>query len=262
MGVGGVARFVLTVGIAVLAMQLWFGGAGAAAWAVLQHLTATQDAFVKGVFVLAVFWIVLRKVVLMMVYPFRRTTVHTSVTLGPAAAALIGAETEAEREKRASRAVRVARHEAVHAVVADHLGATVSQIRVNVHDGSGHIVAHWPDAVDAQASVDVYMRRMIVTVASHVDELRRGIHDGGAEDDLLKTTSLTYLIQAVGLAPSGYTGELTTEALLAHARERAGSIVAAEQERIGLLRLQLEASAGGANLNGEEVAAALAQKSG
>lgn len=247
--------------VLIFAHNLWFaGGMGREVWQLLQKMSADPQSFTQGVFAAAVLLVTVR---IGLRAIFSRRYSAPGVLAAPLGSAVPRNWPEtADPTNTAMLSVdRIARHEAVHAVVARSLGGEVLQVETRPLRQSGHTahtVALSTAAAEGVAAADQHMRALIVSIAPHVDEIDRGVHNVGASSDLLQATQSAYTIQAIGKAPTDYDGDLTVEALLRAGRARAREILALEEPTISSLTDTLtSAPPHGVRLRGEELEAAL-----
>lgn len=110
---------------------------------------------------------------------------------------------------------RRARHEAAHAVVAHHSGLVVTSVNIAVSGSfGGRCNASTPPATTCQ---DAAMAQLQFAVAGARLDQRSGDHDRASESDFGSIAREIAAIQSTGLAPAGFTGPLTFDALIAHA---------------------------------------------
>ena len=134
---------------------------------------------------------------------------------------------------------QVAGHEAAHAVVAHHLGCTVTDLSTSpgtvkttgqaVINSSGRTVLTLPTELPV---VELQWVNLQVLVAGRAADWSAGYRNAGAFDDLHRAVLSAAGLLATGERPHGYTGELSTDALIAEASTRARSILDAHQDTV------------------------------
>ncbi|MGF0118812.1 hypothetical protein ACQFYA_21165 [Promicromonospora sp. Marseille-Q5078] len=134
----------------------------------------------------------------------------------------------AEGTRRARGPESCARHEAAHAVVGHMIGCTV--LRADVHmtemrGGQTHSILPVP----FPAEHDAAWIRMRSGLAGRAIDVLSGQHDHGSTNDVESAVKDAAIIVSTGLRPTGYTGPLTTDALLAAASAEARRILLAHQ---------------------------------
>ena len=158
----------------------------------------------------------------------------------------IAADIEASdlQPRVAERVITVGWHEAAHAVVADHMGAAVLEVRVDHVTGSGSTTVA---LVGGEWSVaDRMWAQLVLGVAGNVMDLRRGIHDAGSASDLRASFEDATAVISAGLRPTGYEGPFSVEAVLAAARSEAGRLIDDNAAAVAALANHLTAEAGDA----------------
>lgn len=124
---------------------------------------------------------------------------------------------------------RRARHEAAHAVVAHALGCTVTKADVLVDDSVGGAV-HFELPVPVLPDHEAAWVSMRATLAGRTIDYSRGEHDRGASSDVQRALLHAAVIVSAGLRPTGYSGGLTTDELLAAASDDAHRILTAHAD--------------------------------
>lgn len=118
----------------------------------------------------------------------------------------------------------VALHEAAHAVVADALGCTVTHVTTVPRGGLAGATSYVSPIPRLEAQ-DVAWIAMVVALAGRAADHARGLHDSGSTTDVQRALALAASIISGGRCPRGYRGPLTTDAMIAAARDRASSIL-------------------------------------
>ncbi|MFE5309894.1 hypothetical protein [Isoptericola sp. NPDC056605] len=122
-----------------------------------------------------------------------------------------------------------ARHEAAHAVVGHVIGCTVLQADIRATETTGG-QTHSILPVPFPAEHDAAWIRMRSGLAGRAIDILSGQHDHGSTNDVESATKDAAIIVSTGLRPTGYTGPLTTDSLLAAASSEARRILLAHQD--------------------------------
>lgn len=135
----------------------------------------------------------------------------------------------AEGTRRVRGHESCARHEAAHAVVGHVIGCTV--LRADIQETEtkgGHTHSILP--VPFPAEHDAAWIRMRSGLAGRAIDVLSGQHDLGSTNDVESAVKDAAIIVSTGLRPTGYTGPLTTDSLLAAASAEARRILLAHQD--------------------------------
>jgi hypothetical protein len=118
---------------------------------------------------------------------------------------------------------RRARHEAAHAVACTWAGDRVALVDIeSVGHRGGRIV---PEHA-AKALPDHAWGRLVTLVAGQLVDAESGAHDYGASNDMAQALEAVASILSTGQRPTGYVGELATDALFTAARQEAAAAIA------------------------------------
>lgn len=143
-----------------------------------------------------------------------------------------------------------ARHEAAHAVVATALGARVTSVDVTLRPGGiGGTCTH--QTAPDWSVTDRSWAQLVIAVAANVSDLDNGVCGDGATSDIEKALHHLAAIISTGRLPTGYSGALRFDDLLAGARDLAAEILEVNEAAIHMLMELLEATAGEQALRGE-----------
>lgn len=133
----------------------------------------------------------------------------------PAARSLAGEDARQALERRA-------RHEAAHAVACSWVGGRVLRVDIEsagMRDGlclTEHAEKRLPDNA---------WSRLVTQVAGQLVDVEDGAHDYGSSNDMARALESVAAILSTGQCPTGYDGELTTDALFAAARKAAAEAI-------------------------------------
>lgn len=137
---------------------------------------------------------------------------------------------------------RRARHEAAHAVVAAAMGAQVERVDVfQVGGRGGRCVA---EVLDEQPLCEVFWARLVIALAGNVVDIEAGSRDAGAQTDIRDALERAAAIISTGDRPSGYTGPVSSDGLLAAAGGRARRLVEVHRGLVDLVAKRLVAEPG------------------
>ncbi len=120
-----------------------------------------------------------------------------------------------------------ARHEAAHATAAHGLGAedVAADVIADARRGTGgQCTYRLPSSLGSPA--DLAWLRLIISMAGHHADLEGGFHNEGSMSDLQAALLEAAAVISTGTRPSGIECPLTTDALLAVARERVARLLA------------------------------------
>lgn len=107
------------------------------------------------------------------------------------------------------------RHEAAHAIAANHFGAIVLGAKVQ-EDGNGELA--WATPTPRPSDVDWHWMRICIGLAGNVlDHMEGRRNTGSGKDMRAAVESITSLLSA-GIRPVGFTGSLTFDNILHNAR--------------------------------------------
>lgn len=144
----------------------------------------------------------------------------------------------ARRRARASTASTAARtsvypdrtravHEAAHAVVAHHLGGVVVGVDIAVEPGQGGQTRYrFPPEMGL---ADQAWVTLVTAMAGMLQDQHSGAGVSASRFDMQHALASTAQLVALGQHPAGYTGPLTTDALLAAAGATAAAAIAAHR---------------------------------
>lgn len=202
----------------VLALLAWWATAGVyVASDVLDAALSTPRARHGLLAYLGAFYITWKLIARPLLRRRRWQTVSVPVHAGvavPAARALAG-DARQSQERRA-------RHEAAHAVACTWVGGRVVRVDIEsagMRDGlcmTEHAEKRLPDNA---------WSRLVTQVAGHLVDVEDGAHDYGSSNDMARALESVAAILSTGQRPTGYDGELTTDALFAAAREAAAEAI-------------------------------------
>lgn len=117
---------------------------------------------------------------------------------------------------------RRARHEAAHAVACAWVGNRVELVDIKSVAGRG---GRMVPADDERPLADHAWGRLVTLVAGQLVDTQAGMHDYGASNDMGRALEAIAAIVSTGQRPTGYAGELTTDALLVAARHEATTAI-------------------------------------
>lgn len=184
-------------------------------WEVL-HAWATGPQGGYPIFFLVGTFIVLRA-------QWRRAlAVRRSVVAGPSSGGLARLVTRPAIPAEVLQ--RRAQHEAAHAVAGWALGARITVLDIRcVGDRGGQCGFSLEEQADLTERSWV---NLVICMAGNQADLSNGHHDTGAQSDLAQALVAAAGVISTGRGPRGHAGELTSDALLASARDLASSLLA------------------------------------
>lgn len=119
---------------------------------------------------------------------------------------------------------RRAHHEAAHAVAGWALGARITVLDIRcVGDRGGQCGFSLEEQTDLTERSWV---NLVICMAGNQADLSNGHHDTGAQSDLAQALVAAAGVISTGRSPRAHAGELTSDALLASARDLASSLLA------------------------------------
>jgi hypothetical protein len=122
---------------------------------------------------------------------------------------------------------RRARHEAAHAVAGWALGGKILALDIQpVADRGGQCSFSLEDLTDPTERNWVHL---VICMAGNQADLAHGHHDDGAQADLVQALIAAAAIISTGTSPQDHHGDLTSDALLASARQRATELLHTHQ---------------------------------
>lgn len=134
------------------------------------------------------------------------------------------------RDHDESRLLRVARHEAAHALTAHRLGLDVEQITTRPRGGVGGYVRYRDNC--GGADPDIVWAACVSAFAGHVVDLGHEQHDTGSNTDLTAALGHAINLASIGRSPRDYGGQLTIAAILDAAVSRARTILEGERDTL------------------------------
>lgn len=170
--------FTLWVAIVVFVFKIaWLdSGLGEEVWSAGRY----RETFTSGVFAIVLMWavfVVLRKMYRLRFGNSRSTGLPDTPLVSP--------------EDR----MRVARHEAIHAVTAASLGVTVTQVSTfssGISAGEVQVADHLVGSTADAAFAD-----LVIAIAPHVDQIDRNVGHVGSRGDLRHALECAYAVQTV-----------------------------------------------------------------
>lgn len=130
---------------------------------------------------------------------------------------------------------RRALHEAAHAVAGWGMGGRILSLEIRRVDDHGGQCLFDLDRITDPA--DRNWALLVICMAGNQVDLAHGHLDDGAQADIVQGMVAAASIISTGCLPRGYRGPLTTDALLAAARDRADDLLARHQRMVdGVVR--------------------------
>lgn len=196
-----------------LAIAVWFGLAGPGLALILEGAVHSSEGrrilVVLGGGVLVVCWLLPKQ------FRWQRRIIadreRVAAEAVPAAQPLAGADARQSLERRA-------RHEAAHAVAGTWAGNFIVKVDVQQIGITG---GRCESAPPVGSMADSAYALMVLSIAGQVVDTGSGVFDYGAQSDMNKVLEGAAMVLSTGQRPSGYRGELSSDALVAAAREDA-----------------------------------------
>lgn len=132
--------------------------------------------------------------------------------------------------------LRVARHEAAHALVAHRLGLDVEKITTRPSNGNGGYVRY---RQVLHTSADQTWARCVDALAGHSVDLEHEHHDFRSNSDIATALSEAINLASIGTRPADYDGSITVTAIIDAATARARQILDADAAVLGSLTARL-----------------------
>lgn len=145
--------------------------------------------------------------------------------------------------------IDVAHHEAGHALLAHLNELTVLRVTSRPKGFTAGRCEYYANPVTRPAKEVVWAKLKTALAGQAVDHAR-GIRDAGSASDMQSCFAHAYSLISIGEKPDGYEGDLTTDALIATAREIADAAVKQHMDTVSGLAEQIALRGA---LNGREV---------
>lgn len=88
---------------------------------------------------------------------------------------------------------------------------------------------------DEKRLPDYAWARLVTSVAGQLVDVEAGAHDYGSGNDMVRALEAVAAVLSTGQRPTGYDGELTTDALFAAARQAAADAISEHSEVLDAL---------------------------
>lgn len=167
-----------------------------------------------------------------MVNTARTLTRGRSVHVSAGATIALSRDTDESKHRRA-------RHEAAHAVVMLALGYQDVTAHIKISDkigGSATGSTKLTTLIDGgQARADISYGQIITALAGHQVDTETGNHDFGSDSDFASVINHVTAVLSVGLVPRGHDGPLSSDSLIASAREHVGHILDENKDSLDLI---------------------------
>lgn len=129
------------------------------------------------------------------------------------------------------------RHEAAHALVAHHFGATVLEAHVKP-DGSGYV--QWVLPSPRPTSQDEAWMRICIAMAGNVQDHLDDRHNAGSTKDMQQITENVAALLSIGQEPTNG-GRLSFDGIIGAARQQTREILSGRTSEVSLLAQAIEA---------------------
>jgi len=207
---------------ATLALLGWWASTGVyVASDVLEAAVSTPRARQELIAYLGAFYISWKLIARPLLRRWRWRDVSATALTGVAVPAVaVPAARGGRREDGLWSLERRARHEAAHAVACTWVGGRVTLVDIESVGNRGGVTVF---EYDAKRLPDYAWGRLVTLVAGQMVDTEAGAHDYGASSDMAGALEAVASILSTGQRPTGYVGELTTDALFTAARKEAAT---------------------------------------